>query len=256
MLPGPCELVQPGVSQLSFICIEAGDSPQYSRSSPNASFSMPKPLRIVAWLLVTLLGALALATIALDRGEQINAMWLVIAALSSYALGYRFYSNFIAAKVLALDAHRATPAERMDDAEFERLNKQPFGYFVADVWAEARRARAEEARLDADIERSAESRNRLIDDYEAKLKKANEGDVQRVRDITKFATERDDANEECIVLRGILEKNDATIERLEKAIEDAPHGYGCSTRNPGLLGSLPCDCWKSKAALRSLRGEK
>jgi carbon starvation protein len=76
---------------------------------------MPKPLRIVIWLLVTLLGALALATIALDRGEQINAMWLVIAALSSYALGYRFYSNFIAAKVLALDAHRATPAERMDD---------------------------------------------------------------------------------------------------------------------------------------------
>ena len=67
-----------------------------------------------------------------------------------------------------------SPAERMDDAEFERLNKQPFGYFVADVWAEARRARAEEARLDADIERSAESRNLLIDDYEAKLKKAEE----------------------------------------------------------------------------------
>ena len=52
------------------------------------------------------------------------------------------------------------------------------------------------------------------------LKKADEGDVQRVRDITKYATERDDANEECIVLRGILEKNDATIERLEKALEE------------------------------------
>ena len=80
--------------------------------------------------------------------------------------------------------------------------------------------RSENERLDADIERSAESRNRLIDDYEAALKKADEGDVQRVRDITKYATERDDANEECIVLRGILEKNDATIERLEKALEE------------------------------------
>jgi carbon starvation protein len=96
---------------------------------------MPKPLRIVAWLLVTLLGALALATIALDRGEQINAMWLVIAALSSYALGYRFYSNFIAAKVLALDAHRATPAERMDDGrDFVPTNKWVvFGHHFAAI---------------------------------------------------------------------------------------------------------------------------
>jgi carbon starvation protein len=96
---------------------------------------MPKPLRIVIWLLVTLLGALALATIALDRGEQINAMWLVIAALSSYALGYRFYSNFIAAKVLALDAHRATPAERMDDGrDFVPTNKWVvFGHHFAAI---------------------------------------------------------------------------------------------------------------------------
>jgi carbon starvation protein len=96
---------------------------------------MPKPLRIVIWLLVTLLGALALATIALDRGEQINAMWLVIAALSSYALGYRFYSNFIAAKVLTLDAHRATPAERMDDGrDFVPTNKWVvFGHHFAAI---------------------------------------------------------------------------------------------------------------------------
>ncbi len=96
---------------------------------------MPKPLRIVIWLLVTLLGALALATIALDRGEQINAMWLVIAALSSYALGYRFYSHFIAAKVLALDAHRATPAERMDDGrDFVPTNKWVvFGHHFAAI---------------------------------------------------------------------------------------------------------------------------
>jgi carbon starvation protein len=96
---------------------------------------MPKPLRLVIWLLVTLLGALALATIALDRGEQINAMWLVIAALSSYALGYRFYSNFIAAKVLALDAQRATPAERLNDGrDFVPTNKWVvFGHHFAAI---------------------------------------------------------------------------------------------------------------------------
>ena len=96
---------------------------------------MPKPLRIVSWLLVTVLAALALATIALHRGEQINAMWLVIAALSSYALGYRFYSNFIAAKVLALDAHRATPAERLDDGrDFVPTNKWVvFGHHFAAI---------------------------------------------------------------------------------------------------------------------------
>ena len=75
---------------------------------------MPKILRILIWLAVALLGALALATIALHRGEQINAMWLVVAAICTYAVGYRFYSKFIAAKVLTLDALRATPAERME----------------------------------------------------------------------------------------------------------------------------------------------
>ena len=84
---------------------------------------------------MTVLAALALATIALHRGEQINAMWLVIAALSSYALGYRFYSNFIAAKVLALDAHRATPAERLDDGrDFVPTNKWVvFGHHFAAI---------------------------------------------------------------------------------------------------------------------------
>src|SRR5207244_12937258 len=77
--------------------------------------SMPKPLRIVMWIGIALLGALAVATIALRRGEQINAMWLVVAAFCSFALGYRFYSNFISAKVLALDEQSATPAERLEN---------------------------------------------------------------------------------------------------------------------------------------------
>ena len=78
---------------------------------------MPKSLRILIWFAVAVLGALAVATIALHRGEQINAMWLVVAAICTYAVGYRFYSKFIAAKVLTLDAQRATPAERLPSAQ-------------------------------------------------------------------------------------------------------------------------------------------
>jgi carbon starvation protein len=76
---------------------------------------MPKLLRSVCWILIALLGALALAIIALRRGEQINAMWLVVAAVCTYSLGYRFYSSFIAAKILVLDPQRATPAERLEN---------------------------------------------------------------------------------------------------------------------------------------------
>src|SRR6202166_4229534 len=76
---------------------------------------MKPGLRVILWIAVAMLGALALATIALHRGEEINALWLVTAAVCTYALGYRFYSKFIAAKVLSLDAQRATPAERLEN---------------------------------------------------------------------------------------------------------------------------------------------
>jgi carbon starvation protein len=96
---------------------------------------MPKPLRIVMWIGIALLGALAVATIALRRGEQINAMWLVVAAFCSFALGYRFYSNFISAKVLALDEQRATPAERLENGrDFVPTNKWVvFGHHFAAI---------------------------------------------------------------------------------------------------------------------------
>src|SRR5689334_21993546 len=85
---------------------------------------MPKIIRILIWLAVAILGAIALATVALHRGEQISAMWLVVAAICTYAVGYRFYSKFIAAKVLALDGTRATPAERLENGrDFVPTNK-------------------------------------------------------------------------------------------------------------------------------------
>lgn len=91
--------------------------------------------RILMWTAVALVGAAAFATLAWRRGEAINALWLVAAALCSYALGYRFYSKFLAAKVLALDAMRATPAERLDNGrDFMPTNKWVvFGHHFAAI---------------------------------------------------------------------------------------------------------------------------
>ncbi|WP_439814251.1 carbon starvation CstA family protein [Zavarzinia sp. CC-PAN008] len=69
----------------------------------------------VAWGLVTIVGAFALGTVALHRGETINALWLVVAAACVYLIAYRFYSRFIANSVLQLDPSRTTPAVRHND---------------------------------------------------------------------------------------------------------------------------------------------
>ena len=85
---------------------------------------MPGMARMFVWLTVAALGAAAIGMLALRRGEEINTIWLVAAALCCYALGYRFYSKFVAAKVLAIDAFRATPAERLEDGrDFVPTNK-------------------------------------------------------------------------------------------------------------------------------------
>ncbi len=69
----------------------------------------------VGWIALAVLGAFCLGTVALNRGETINAVWLVTAATSILFIAYRFYSRFIAEKVLQLDATRATPAVRRND---------------------------------------------------------------------------------------------------------------------------------------------
>src|SRR5271167_1692381 len=96
---------------------------------------MTRSIRILVWLGVSILGALALGMIALHRGEEINAMWLVVAAFCAYALGYHFYSKFVSAKVLALDALRATPAERLENGrDFVPTNKWVvFGHHFAAI---------------------------------------------------------------------------------------------------------------------------
>ena len=80
--------------------------------SPSQKLS---PAKQIGWLAVAILGASALGGIALNRGESVNSIWLIVAAVCVYALGYRFYSAFIAARVLMLDASRATPAETKAD---------------------------------------------------------------------------------------------------------------------------------------------
>ena len=78
----------------------------------------------IFWLLVAALGAGALGFVAIARGEPINAVWLVVASACTYAIGYRFYSRFLAYRVLQLDDGRATPAERLEDGrDFVPTNK-------------------------------------------------------------------------------------------------------------------------------------
>jgi carbon starvation protein len=92
-------------------------------------------LQILIWTAVAALGAVALGTIAFHRGEPINATWFVLAAACSYLVAYRLYSAFIAAKLLALDNTRATPAERRDDGrDFVPTNKWVlFGHHFAAI---------------------------------------------------------------------------------------------------------------------------
>src|SRR5271167_2144915 len=96
---------------------------------------MKRTLRVAAWIVVALVGAGSLAKIAVHRGEPINAMWFVAAALGCYALAFRFYSAFVAAKLLTLDDTRATPAERFDDGrDFVPTNKWVlFGHHFAAI---------------------------------------------------------------------------------------------------------------------------
>ena len=95
-----------------------GLTSRQSRAQVSADLSQPymrKPLSIIAWITISLLGAGAFAWLALSRGEPVSAAWLLVAALCTYAVAYRFYSKIIAAKVFALDARRPTPSRRLED---------------------------------------------------------------------------------------------------------------------------------------------
>lgn len=87
------------------------------------------------WIAVAVLGAAALGGIALNRGEPVNALWFVTAAVCTYALAYRFYAAWITAKVLCVDETRATPAERLNNGhDFLPTNRWVvFGHHFAAI---------------------------------------------------------------------------------------------------------------------------
>ena len=92
-------------------------------------------LRHLAWLVVAIVGAAALGVVALRRGEAINALWIVVAAVAIYLVAYRYYSLFIASKVMQLDPNRATPAVLNNDGlDYVPTNKHIlFGHHFAAI---------------------------------------------------------------------------------------------------------------------------
>ncbi|SFS07222.1 carbon starvation protein [Dyella sp. OK004] len=77
--------------------------------------TQPSPAGKILWVAIAIVGAWCLGVVALRRGEPINAIWLVAAAIAVFVIGYRFYSKFIANNVLQMDASRATPAVLRND---------------------------------------------------------------------------------------------------------------------------------------------
>ena len=92
-------------------------------------------MSVVIWALISLLGAAAFGVLALVRGETVNAAWLLIAAVCTYVVAYRFYSKFLADKVFGLDPQRATPAERFNNGhDFVPTNRWVlFGHHFAAI---------------------------------------------------------------------------------------------------------------------------
>ena len=96
---------------------------------------MKKILGHALWAAIAIAAAFFLAGIAIDNGQPVNSFWLVLAAVCTYLVGFRFYAKFIAVKVMALNDQRATPAERLRDGlDFEPTNKWiVFGHHFAAI---------------------------------------------------------------------------------------------------------------------------
>jgi carbon starvation protein len=89
----------------------------------------------IAWIALAVAGAFSFGTIALQRGEAISAVWIVIAAVCTYLIAYRYYSLFIANRVMGLDRNRMTPAYRFNDGlDYVPTNKYIlFGHHFAAI---------------------------------------------------------------------------------------------------------------------------
>ncbi|MBP8741295.1 MAG: carbon starvation protein A [Pseudoxanthomonas sp.] len=94
-----------------------------------------KAFSTIGWAALALLGAFCLGTVALRQGEQISALWIVVAAVSIYLVAYRYYSLYIARNVMGLDPRRATPAHLHNDGlDYVPTNKHVlFGHHFAAI---------------------------------------------------------------------------------------------------------------------------
>lgn len=85
-----------------------------------------KIFKHIPWVILGIIGAFCLAVVALRRGEHVSALWIVVASVSVYLVAYRYYSLYIAQKVMKLDPTRATPAVINNDG----LNYVPTNRYV------------------------------------------------------------------------------------------------------------------------------
>ncbi|WP_100498051.1 carbon starvation CstA family protein [Geodermatophilus chilensis] len=95
----------------------------------------PSPKSVLVWTAVAAVGAVAWTVLALSRGESVSALWILFAALASYAIAYRFYARFIAYRALGVDDRRATPAERLQNGrDFDVTDRRVlFGHHFAAI---------------------------------------------------------------------------------------------------------------------------
>jgi carbon starvation protein len=93
------------------------------------------PLSKLIWVIVAIIGAVSFGILAVSKGEHVNAVWLVLAAICVYSIAYRFYSLFIATKVFELNSRRLTPAHRLADGlDYVPTNKYVlFGHHFAAI---------------------------------------------------------------------------------------------------------------------------
>jgi len=107
----------------------------FAAGNPSFVIRMKKALSVIIWILVAALGAFAFAALAFPRGERVNSMYILTAALCTYAIGYRFYSKWIATRVLMLDDLRSTPCEVHEDGrDYVKTNKWiVFGHHFAAI---------------------------------------------------------------------------------------------------------------------------
>src|SRR5579864_3637675 len=111
--PGMVRCLGPGVNEAAALVHRR--RPEHTGCLRFGETSMQVIRRHLLWVIVAVVGAFALGTVALSRGETINALWVVVAAICVYLIAYRYYSLFIANTVLGVDPKRKTPAHRHND---------------------------------------------------------------------------------------------------------------------------------------------